>query len=61
MSRRQYGFLVGFLIAWLWMSAGFLAAVGAVVAGVIGYWVGRVVEGDVDLHEWTDRFSASHR
>jgi uncharacterized membrane protein len=61
MSCRQYGFLVGLLIAWLWISVGFLPAVAAVLAGLIGYGIGRVLEGDVDLGEWVDRFSASRR
>lgn len=59
MSRRQYGFLIGFLIAWLWVSAGFLPTVAAVVAGLIGYGVVCALEGDMDLGELTDRFSTS--
>jgi uncharacterized membrane protein len=61
MSRRQYGYLVGFLIVWLWVSEGFLFALSAVVAGLIGFGVGCVMEGDVDLGALTDRFSASRR
>lgn len=61
MSRRQYGYLVGFLIAWLWVDAGFLMALSAVVAGLIGYGAGCLLEGDVDLRGVVDRFSASRR
>ena len=59
MSGRQFGFLAGFLFVWLWVSAGFLSAVAAVVVGILGYMAGRVLDGEVDLHEWIDRFSAS--
>ncbi len=61
MSHRQYGFLVGLLIAWLWATTGFLVAVGAVAAGLVGYAVVRVLEGDPKLGDLTDRFSSSRR
>jgi uncharacterized membrane protein len=61
MSRRQFGYLVGFLITWLWVDAGFLFALSAVVAGLIGYGIGCLLEGDVDLGRLVDRFSASRR
>lgn len=61
MSPRQFGFVAGLLIAWLWADKGFLVALGGVVAGLIGYAVVRVLEGDLDLGELTDRFSSSRR
>lgn len=61
MSRRQYGFLIGLLIAWVWATTTFLIAVGVAFAGVIGYWVARVLEGDVNLGELSNRFTSSRR
>jgi hypothetical protein len=61
MSYRQYGFLVGLLIAWLWASTGFLIAVSAVAAGFVGYIVVRALEGDVRFNNLTERFTSSKR
>jgi hypothetical protein len=61
MSRRQFGFLVGFLIAWLWAGASFLVALAAVVAGLIGYVVARILEGDLPLDELAVRFFGTRR
>lgn len=61
MSHRQYGFLIGLLIAWLWATAGFLVAVGGVVAGVVGYLVVRVLQGDLTLGDLTERFTSTKR
>lgn len=55
MSRRQAGFLIGFLVAVVLWAAGFWVTLGAVVAGAIGYAVVRVVDGEVDLGELTER------
>jgi uncharacterized membrane protein len=57
MSRRQFGFLVGFLVAWLWWAAGFWVGLGAILLGLIGYATARALEGDLDLGELTDRFT----
>jgi hypothetical protein len=55
MSSRQFGFLVGFLVIWLLWAASFWVTVAAVVAGLIGYFVARALEGEVDLAELADR------
>jgi uncharacterized membrane protein len=49
MSRRQYGFLVGFLIAWLLWAASLWVTLGAILLGLLGYAIARVIEGDLDL------------
>lgn len=57
MSRGQAGFFIGFaLVVFLWF-AGFWVALGAAVAGVVGYAVARISEGDVDLRPFAERLS----
>ncbi len=61
MSQRQFGFLLGFLIVWVWSTASFLTALAAIVAGLAGYGVIRVLEGSLNLGEFADRFSRSRQ
>ncbi len=61
MSNRQFGFLVGFLFIWLVASQSFWVALAALLVGLIGYSAARVLEGDLDLTELTDRFTSSRR
>jgi hypothetical protein len=49
MSRRQFGFLAGFLFAALAWAASFWVALGAVLVGLIGYVAGRALDGDLEL------------
>ena len=64
MTTRQFGFLIGFLIAWLLWAASFWVTLGAILLGLVGYAAARALEGDLDLGELTeriDRISSSNR
>ena len=54
MSRRQFGFLIGVLLVWLAWDAGWVVLAG-VAAGLVGYGIVRVLEGDVDITELSER------
>jgi|tagenome__1003787_1003787.scaffolds.fasta_scaffold19607194_2 hypothetical protein len=49
MSSRQFGYLAGFLFVALAWAASLWVALSAVLLGLIGYAVGRVLDGDVEL------------
>lgn len=61
MSRRMFGFLVGFLIAWFWVQHGFLTTLAAVIAGLVGYAVARAFEGELDVAGMAERFTSPRR
>jgi hypothetical protein len=61
MNRRQFGFLVAFLIVAVWDIAGFGIAAAAVLAGLFGWVVARVIDGDLNIGGLTDRAAANRR
>jgi hypothetical protein len=58
MSRPQYAFIVGVLLVWLAWDAGWVV-LAAVAAGLIGLGIVRVLEGELDLSEITERFRST--
>jgi hypothetical protein len=57
-SRSQYAFVVGVLLVWLAWSAGWVV-LAAVAAGLLGIGVVRILEGDLDLGELSEKFRSS--
>jgi hypothetical protein len=60
MSWQQFGFLVGFLFVGLWAVAGPGAALGALLLGAVGFFIGRVLDGNVNVGELVDRFTSTN-
>ncbi|MGK5740878.1 hypothetical protein [Micromonospora sp. URMC 103] len=61
MSRQQFGFLAGFLVVAVWAAAGAGAAGLAVLAGLAGWLVVRVLDGDLAVTGLGDRAGARRR
>jgi hypothetical protein len=61
MTRAQFGFAVGFAIAVVWAVAGFLVVIAAVVAGLLGFALTRILEGNPEASELLDRVTARRR
>ena len=57
-SRQQYVFIVGVLLVWLAWAAGWVV-LAAIAAGLIGWGVVRVLEGEVDLDDLSARFRST--
>ncbi|MEU8300682.1 hypothetical protein AB0C04_25790 [Micromonospora sp. NPDC048909] len=61
MSRQQFGFLAGFLVVAVWATAGVWVAAVAVLAGLVGWLVVRVLDGDLAVTGLGDRTRAPRR
>ncbi|MGQ0630023.1 MAG: hypothetical protein ACT4P1_03210 [Sporichthyaceae bacterium] len=61
MTRAQFAMLTGFLIAWAWAESGFLVMLAALVAAAIGLGVTRVLDGQLDLTEVSERLARPRR
>lgn len=55
MSKAQLGTLIGFALGAVWAIAGFPGAVLTAFLAGLGFFVGQVVEGRVDLTEYLGR------
>jgi uncharacterized membrane protein len=55
MSPRVIGIGVGLALGFVWMSLGFWAAVLTGVLALVGWFVGSVIEGTIDIVDlWND-------
>ncbi|MFG3601204.1 hypothetical protein [Micromonospora chersina] len=61
MTRGQFGFLAGFLVVAVWALGGAGAAAAATMAGLVGWLLVRVRDGDVTVPGLADRATAARR
>jgi xanthosine utilization system XapX-like protein len=52
---RYAGLIVGLVFGVIWVRDGFADAVLVAVVGLVGYYVGAVLSGDIDLVETLSR------
>ncbi|MGR6319301.1 hypothetical protein Q2K19_29440 [Micromonospora soli] len=61
MTRQQFGFLTGFLLVAVWALGGAGAAAAATLAGLVGWLLVRVLDGDVAVPGLADRVTGDRR
>ena len=54
MKLRYYGLIVGLVAGFAWMWLGLPRMVVVLVVGAIGYVIGGVLEGEIDLQKYID-------
>ncbi|WP_446215430.1 hypothetical protein [Micromonospora sp. IBHARD004] len=61
MTRQQFGFLAGFLVVAVWALGGAGAAAAATLAGLVGWVLVRVLDGEVTVAGFADRAAPPRR
>jgi membrane protein implicated in regulation of membrane protease activity len=59
MSNTQFAILMGFLAGVFWIAFGFFAVLLGVVLAIAGYFAGRVLDGQIDLQSYIQRYSGT--
>jgi uncharacterized membrane protein len=54
MKIKYIGLLVGLIVGIVWMWLGFEKLVVVLVFGVVGYVIGRILEGELDVQRFID-------
>ncbi|TCJ20485.1 DUF2273 domain-containing protein [Rubrobacter taiwanensis] len=60
-TMKNYGALIGGIIVFLIVWLGFASAVLVVAGAIIGYFIGRFLDGELDLSDLQDRARGSRR
>jgi uncharacterized membrane protein len=61
MNAKVIGALVGLVFGLAILHYGLIATVFILVCALAGWWIGRIVEGEISLAEILDRFSTRDR
>jgi len=59
MNNTQFGILVGLIVGIAWIAFGFASVLLGLIIAAIGYFVGKVLDGQVDLQSYIQRYSRS--
>jgi uncharacterized membrane protein len=59
MNNTQFAILLGFLAGVSWIAFGFFAVLLGVVLAIAGYFIGRVLDGQIDLQSYVQRYSGT--
>ena len=61
MTNTQVGVFFGFILGVVWVAFGFQSVLLGAILAVVGYFVGRILDGQVDLQSYIQRYSRSPR
>ena len=57
MTNTQFAVLIGFLIGVAWVAFGFSAALLGAIFAFVGYYVGKILDHQVNLQSLIQRYS----
>lgn len=58
MTNTQFGILIGLIIGIAWIAFGFSSVLLGVIFAAVGFYVGRILDGQVNLQQVIQRYSA---
>ncbi|MDI6715771.1 MAG: hypothetical protein QME63_02355 [Actinomycetota bacterium] len=59
MSNTQFAILMGLILGIAWIAFGFASILLGIILAIGGYFVGRILDGQVDLQAYIRRYSRS--
>jgi len=57
MNNTQLGVLIGFILGVAWIAFGFESVLLGIIFGAVGFFVGKVLDGQIDLQTYIQRYS----
>ncbi len=60
-TNKQWGAVIGALVLFSMFLIGFSATIAVVLFGILGYFVGKFLDGELDLEDIRDRAQRRYR
>jgi uncharacterized membrane protein len=60
-TNKQWGAVIGALVLFSMFLIGFSATIAVVLFGILGYFIGKFLDGELDLEDIRDRAQRRYR